>query len=82
MQASIQSNLVTVFIISDSVGETAQKVSHATLAQFPDLDQVEVKRFPFVTNEEDLLPILEDGMEKNKAEAHFGYTKPRIILIY
>lgn len=61
MQASRQSNLVTVFIISDSVGETAQKVSHATLAQFPDLDQVEVKRFPFVTNEEDLLPILEDA---------------------
>ena len=38
--------VLKLFIVSDSIGETAQRMIHATLTQFPDLTQVEIKKFP------------------------------------
>lgn len=50
-----------LFIISDAIGETAQKVITAVLAQFPDLTTVETKRFSFIDSKEELLRILQDA---------------------
>ena len=33
-----QAHNLKLFIVSDSIGETAQRMIHATLTQFPDLN--------------------------------------------
>lgn len=53
---------LTIFIISDSVGDTAQKVITAVLAQFPDVQNIEIKKFPFIDTEEELLKIIHDAI--------------------
>lgn len=40
-----QAHNLKLFIVSDSIGETAQRMIHATLTQFPDLNNVEIKNF-------------------------------------
>ena len=38
-------NQLTLFVVSDSIGETAQRMIHATLTQFPDVTRIEIKNF-------------------------------------
>lgn len=47
-----------LYIISDSIGETAERLIRATLTQFPTLDTVEIKNFSFVHTIEKLENIL------------------------
>ncbi|CAI3383408.1 pyruvate, phosphate dikinase/phosphoenolpyruvate synthase regulator [Enterococcus cecorum] len=53
---------VTIYTISDSIGETSQKLLSAVLAQYPDLEVANNYRFPFVNSEEHLLSILRDAV--------------------
>lgn len=53
---------VTIYSISDSIGETSQKLIAAVLAQYPDLEVANNYRFPFVTTEEHLISILRDAV--------------------
>ncbi|MGO1930842.1 MAG: pyruvate, water dikinase regulatory protein, partial [Ruoffia tabacinasalis] len=53
----------TFYIISDSVGETAIRVTNAALAQFPTFTDSSVKRFPFINTLEELTEILEDALK-------------------
>ena len=55
-------NKVTIYTISDSIGETSQKLISAVLAQYPDLEVANNYRFPFVNSEEHLLSILRDAV--------------------
>ncbi|MGX6962332.1 pyruvate, water dikinase regulatory protein [Vagococcus xieshaowenii] len=57
---------VLVYIISDSVGESAQKIVSAVEAQFYQELELEVRRFAFVTHEDDLKFVLR-GALKSKA---------------
>lgn len=57
----------TLFIVSDSVGETAQKVISAVMAQFPDVEETDIRRFPFITNENELTKILADALTERAA---------------
>lgn len=50
-----------LYVISDSIGETAQRMGHATLTQFPDVSQIEIKKFPFIKSEEELINILKSA---------------------
>ena len=50
-----------LYVISDSIGETVQRMVHATLTQFPDVSQIEIKKFPFIKNEEELINILKSA---------------------
>ncbi len=63
-------NLV-VYVISDSVGETAQQVTKAALSQFNIENDYEIRRFPYVADEKFLKEVLESG--KNE-EAIIVYT--------
>ncbi|RIO51693.1 pyruvate, water dikinase regulatory protein [Staphylococcus pasteuri] len=56
---------LTIYIVSDSIGETAQRMIHATLTQFPDLTQIEIKKFPYIKDEMEFLNVLELAREKN-----------------
>lgn len=53
-----------MYIISDSLGETGEQVAKAAISQF-DIDDYEIKRFPYVLNLKFLSEILEDAREKN-----------------
>lgn len=54
-----------IYIVSDSIGETADRMLHATLSQFPKLTSVTVKKFSFVKDEEAFRNILELAYDKN-----------------
>lgn len=56
---------VKLFIISDSIGETAQKLATAVLAQFPDLTDIETKRFAFIDSDDELIKILGDALQEH-----------------
>ena len=45
---------VRIYLISDSVGETAQKLIAAVSAQFPTIDLSDIQLFPFTNDEESL----------------------------
>ena len=51
-----------IYVVSDSIGETAERVVFATLRQFPNLNARDIKKFPFINNEEDLKELLEDAL--------------------
>ncbi|UUX34350.1 pyruvate, water dikinase regulatory protein [Fundicoccus culcitae] len=50
------------YILSDSIGETAQKVANAAIAQFPDANTV-LHKYIFISNIEDLDKILNEAVE-------------------
>ena len=56
-----QKETVVLFVMSDSLGETAEKVVEATKAQFTDESVIVVKKFPYVTNREQTLKILQEA---------------------
>lgn len=58
-------NASRIFVISDSVGETANRLIQAALAQYPNLAPAEIKNFPFIDNESDLKGILQDALTEN-----------------
>lgn len=57
-------NLV-IYVISDSVGETAQQVTKAAISQFQLEDDYEIRRFPYVVEVNFLEEILKSAKEEN-----------------
>ena len=58
-------NKLMIYAISDSIGETARNMIKAAMSQFYGRDPYEIKRFPFVTEKEMLLDILENAKKDN-----------------
>ncbi|SHH65002.1 pyruvate, water dikinase regulatory protein [Sporanaerobacter acetigenes] len=54
---------VVVYILSDSIGETGEQVAKAAVSQF-NTEKYEVRRFPYVTEEEQIIEILEEAKEE------------------
>lgn len=52
-------NLV-IYIISDSIGETAEQVAKATVSQFNTKDY-EIRRFPYINEKEQIVEILDEA---------------------
>ncbi|GAA3646651.1 pyruvate, water dikinase regulatory protein [Asaccharospora irregularis] len=57
-------NLI-IYVISDSVGETAQQVTKAAMSQFGMGDNYEIRRFPYVVDKKFLAEILESGKNED-----------------
>ncbi|CEH33213.1 MAG: pyruvate, water dikinase regulatory protein [Clostridium sp.] len=57
-------NLI-IYVISDSVGETAQQVTKAAISQFNMNEDYEIRRFPYVVDSKFLLEILNSGKNEN-----------------
>ena len=53
-----------IYVISDSVGETAQQVTNAALSQFNIECDCEIRRFPYVSEYKDLMNILENAKDE------------------
>lgn len=55
-----------LYAISDSIGETAQQVAKAAISQFDIKEETyDIRRFPYVSNKEVLLEILESAKNEN-----------------
>lgn len=54
-----------IFIVSDSLGETARYVAIATISQFPEIESWDIKRFPYVNNEDILREVLKQAKDSN-----------------
>lgn len=63
--ANSPDNTLHIYILSDSIGETAHKVAKSALAQFPTAKTV-LHKFSFISNPERLKSILQDA---NKDDA-------------
>ncbi|MGX7351035.1 hypothetical protein RU97_GL000250 [Enterococcus canis] len=62
-------NLITIFVISDSAGETASKLAQAAMAQYPSVEFCLFRR-TFVNDEEVLLKALNEAKEENALVLH------------
>ena len=57
-----------IYIVSDSVGETAESVAKATIAQFD--EDIEITRIPFVRHTEQIKRIVQDASESGAMICH------------
>ncbi|WP_077367937.1 pyruvate, water dikinase regulatory protein [Anaerosalibacter sp. Marseille-P3206] len=54
---------VVVYILSDSIGETGEQVAKAAASQF-NSGKYEIRRFPYITEEEQITEIFEEAKEE------------------
>lgn len=59
----------TVYVISDSLGETGEKLAHAAISQF-DQEDIDVIRVPFVRHEEQIRDVVAEAEEKGAVICH------------
>jgi len=57
-------NHLAIYVISDSLGETAEQVARASISQF-ETAEYEIKRYSYVLDEENLIDILKLAKEEN-----------------
>ncbi|MGB3366749.1 MAG: pyruvate, water dikinase regulatory protein [Acidaminobacteraceae bacterium] len=64
MQGVIDIKTFKVYVVSDSIGETAEMVARATAEQFRDINY-EIKKFPFINNEEQIKELIDEAAESS-----------------
>ncbi len=62
-------NQPTVYVISDSLGETGEKLAHAAISQF-DEESIDVIRVPFVRNADQINEITAEAARKGAIICH------------
>lgn len=60
---------INLYIISDSVGGTANQLGQAAMTQFPDAD-IKVSAYPFIRGADTLISILEKAVSDNAVVLH------------
>lgn len=51
---------ITIYVLSDSIGETGEQVARAAVSQFSP-ERYEVRRFPYITHEDQIIEIFEEA---------------------
>lgn len=54
---------ITIYVLSDSIGETGEQMSKAALSQF-NSGNYEIKKFPFINSKEQILEVFEIAKDK------------------
>ncbi|MBU5293994.1 kinase/pyrophosphorylase [Anaerosalibacter bizertensis] len=54
---------VVIYVLSDSIGETGEQVARAAASQF-NSGKYEIRRFPYITDEEQIVEIFEEAKEE------------------
>lgn len=67
---------IVIFIVSDSIGETAEQVVRAVLGQFKGNDYI-LKRYAFTDNEEKIFNVIDEA-EKQNAVVAFTIVVPEL----
>jgi [pyruvate, water dikinase]-phosphate phosphotransferase / [pyruvate, water dikinase] kinase len=63
------SRVPTIYIVSDSLGETAESVAKATIGQF-DREQIDVVRVPFVRHTEQIKNVIDEAAATGGVVCH------------
>ncbi|HZJ76364.1 MAG TPA: pyruvate, water dikinase regulatory protein [Oscillospiraceae bacterium] len=58
---------IVIYVISDSIGETAEAVSRAAISQFNIESNYEIRRFPYINDERQILEVLDEARNENSA---------------
>lgn len=58
-------NTIDIYIVSDSLGETAKTVAKACIYQFPNHENWNIRRHPYINNRNLLMDVLEKAKEVN-----------------
>ena len=61
-----QDNVLMVYVISDSIGETGELIAKASVKQF-DTTEFMIKRFPYTNTVDQIKPLLEEAAQHKKA---------------
>ena len=61
-----QDNVLMVYVISDSIGETGELIAKASVKQF-DTTEFMIKRFPYTNTVDHIKPLLEEAAQHKKA---------------
>ncbi len=56
-------NILTVYVLSDSIGETGELLARAALSQF-NSGKYNVRRFPFITEEDQILEVFNEASKE------------------
>lgn len=68
-----------VFIVSDSIGETARQVVQAAITQFNNSTKIQTKRFSYVTKVDDISQVIEEAKDnENKSLVAFTLINPEL----
>ncbi|NMA85722.1 MAG: kinase/pyrophosphorylase [Tissierellia bacterium] len=51
---------ITIYVLSDSIGETGEQVAKAAVSQF-NPERYEVRRFPYITHKDQILEVFEEA---------------------
>ena len=66
---SVASQKPVVYIISDSIGETAEFVVKAAASQY-DSEDIDVRRVPFVSDAARVIEVMEEAAQANSMIAY------------
>lgn len=58
--------MLTVYVISDSIGETGELIAKASVKQFDTTDYL-IKRYPYTNSVDEIKPILEEAAHRERA---------------
>ena len=64
---------LSVYIISDSIGETAERVVRAAASQFSNVD-IEIKRVPYVNKKQEIIDVVKEISEISGKNCIIVYT--------
>lgn len=70
-----------IYVLSDSIGETAQNVVSAVLVQFPTLKITDIRRYPFIEDKDMLNDILNEALKENGVIVHTLVTADFVELV-
>ncbi len=56
---------ITIYILSDSIGETGEQVARAAVSQF-NPERYEIRRFPYITEEDQIKEVFEEAKKMKK----------------
>lgn len=71
-------DFLSIYIISDSLGETGEQVAKAAISQFH-MDNYEIKKFPYVLEKEALTAILESAANEQKAVLFYTLVEKEFL---
>ena len=56
-------NQLVVYVVSDSIGETAEQVSKAAISQF-NIQDYDIRRYPFINDQKQICDLIEEAKQE------------------
>lgn len=60
IRGEVMDKSITIYVLSDSIGETGEQVARAAVSQFTP-NKYEIRRFPYITQKEQILEVFEEA---------------------